>query len=114
VPESGAALTVTYRTGGGVAGNVSANSVTTIADAAALRDIGAKHLMLTHLIPPLGAERQGPFGVPGGPLTKAAYRQAAEDGGFTGHIVVGTDLASIRLPESRNVSPQNRTVPVID
>lgn len=40
-PESGAALTVTYRTGGGVAGNVSANSVTTIADAAALRDIGA-------------------------------------------------------------------------
>ena len=41
VPESGAALTVTYRTGGGVAGNVSANSVTTIADAAALRDIGA-------------------------------------------------------------------------
>ena len=78
--------------------------------------VGAKHLMLTHLIPPLGAERQGPFRVPGGPLTKAAYRQAAEDGGFTGHIVVGTDLASIRLPGSRNVSSQNRAnqVPVID
>jgi ribonuclease Z len=58
---------------------------------------GAKHLMLTHLIPPVGADRQGPFKVPGGPLTAAAYRQAALDGGFTGNIVVGTDLASVCL-----------------
>jgi ribonuclease Z len=58
---------------------------------------GAKHLMLTHLIPPIGADRQGPFKVPGGPLTEASYRQAALDGGFTGNIVVGTDLASVRL-----------------
>ena len=29
---------------------------------------GAKHLMLTHLIPPLGADQQYPFKVPGGPL----------------------------------------------
>ena len=58
---------------------------------------GAKHLMLTHLIPSIGADRQGPFQVPGGPLNEAAYRRAAEDGGFTGNIVVGTDLASVRL-----------------
>jgi ribonuclease Z len=58
---------------------------------------GAKHLILTHLIPPLGADRQGPFKVPGGPLTEDAYRQAARDGGFTGDVVVGTDLASVCL-----------------
>jgi ribonuclease Z len=60
--------------------------------------VGAKHLMLTHLAPSLGAERHGPYKVPGGPLTQADYRKAAEAGGFTGNIVVGTDLASIRLP----------------
>jgi ribonuclease Z len=59
---------------------------------------GAKYLMLTHLIPPIGADRQGPFKVPGGPLTEADYRKAAVDGGFTGNIIVGTDLASLRLP----------------
>jgi ribonuclease Z len=59
---------------------------------------GAKHLMLTHLIPPIGADQQYPFKVPGGPLTEADYRKAAEDGGFTGNIVVGTDLVSLRLP----------------
>jgi ribonuclease Z len=59
---------------------------------------GAKHLMLTHLIPPLGAKEQYPFKVPGGPLSEADYRKAAEEGGFTGDIIVGTDLASLRLP----------------
>jgi ribonuclease Z len=59
---------------------------------------GAKHLMLTHLIPPIGADRQEPFKVPGKPLTEADYRKAAQDGGFTGNIIVGTDLASLRLP----------------
>jgi ribonuclease Z len=59
---------------------------------------GAKHLMLTHLIPPIGADRQGPFKIPGGPLTEADYRKAAQDGGFTGNTIVGTDLASLRLP----------------
>jgi len=59
---------------------------------------GAKHLMLTHLIPPIGADQQYPFKVPGGPLTEADYEKAARDGGFTGNIVVGTDLASLRLP----------------
>jgi ribonuclease Z len=59
---------------------------------------GAKHLMLTHLIPPLGADQQYPFKVPGGPLAETDYRKAAQDGGFTGNIIVGTDLASLRFP----------------
>jgi ribonuclease Z len=59
---------------------------------------GAKYLMLTHLIPPLGAERQGPWKIPGGALTEADYRKAVESSGFTGTTVVGTDLASLRLP----------------
>ena len=54
--------------------------------------------MLTHMIPPLGAEKQGPFKVPGGPLTEADYRKAVEDSGFTGKTIVGTDLATLRLP----------------
>jgi ribonuclease Z len=58
---------------------------------------GAKHLILTHLIPPLGADRQGPFKVPDGPLTEDDYLRAARDGGFTGDVVVGTDLASVCL-----------------
>lgn len=77
---------------------------------------GAKHLMLTHLIPPLGADGQGPFKVPGGPLTEETYMRAAKDGGFTGNIVVGTDLASVRLPGRRGLPSQNRADPthVID
>jgi ribonuclease Z len=59
---------------------------------------GAKYLMLTHLIPPIGADQQYPFKVPGKPLTEADYVNAVRNGGFTGHIMVGTDLASLRLP----------------
>jgi ribonuclease Z len=65
--------------------------------AMAQRD-GAKVLMLTHLAPPIGASAQGTVKIQGGPLTEGDYRKAAEDGGFTGRIVVGTDLASVRLP----------------
>jgi ribonuclease Z len=72
------------------------SSVPDLADLA--RRTGARYLMLTHLIPPLGAEQQYPFKVPGGPLTEADYRKAAEEGGFTGIVVVGSDLASVRLP----------------
>lgn len=59
---------------------------------------GAKYLMLTHLIPALAAPSLGPWKVPGGPLTEADYRKAVEAGGFTGTIIVGTDLATVRLP----------------
>lgn len=59
---------------------------------------GAKHLMLTHLAPPLGAVRHGPYKVPGGPFAEADYRKVAQESGYTGNVVVGTDLASVRLP----------------
>ena len=59
---------------------------------------GAKYLILTHLIPPLGAAKQGPFTIPGGPLTEADYRKAVEESGFAGKTIVGTDLATLRLP----------------
>lgn len=59
---------------------------------------GAKYLMLTHLAPPIGASAQGTVKIQGGPLTEQDYKRAAEDGGYTGNIVVGTDLASVRLP----------------
>ena len=59
---------------------------------------GSKHLMLTHLIPPMGAPRQGPFKIPGGALTEASYKSAVDSGGFSGNIVVGTDLKTLQLP----------------
>ncbi len=59
---------------------------------------GAKHLILTHLIPPMGAKKQGPYPIPGGGLTEDDYKQAAVDGGFGGNVVVGTDLATLTLP----------------
>jgi ribonuclease Z len=59
---------------------------------------GAKHLMLTHLAPPLGALRHGPYRVPGGPFTVADYEKVVRESGYIGNVVVGTDLASIRLP----------------
>jgi ribonuclease Z len=60
---------------------------------------GAKHLMLTHLIPPLKAQRQGPYKIPGGALSEQDYLGAVSDGGFTGNTIVGTDLISLRLPK---------------
>jgi ribonuclease Z len=60
--------------------------------------VGAKYLMLTHLGPPMGALKQGPYKIPGGPLTETDYRKAVEASGFTGTTIVGTDLASLRLP----------------
>jgi ribonuclease Z len=59
---------------------------------------GAKYLMLTHLAPSIGAVRHNRWNVPGGPLTEADYRKAVEAGGFTGTTIVGTDLATLRLP----------------
>jgi ribonuclease Z len=58
----------------------------------------ATNLVLTHLIPAIGAERHGPWKIQGGALTEADYRKAVRESGFAGNIVVGTDLASIRLP----------------
>src|SRR3989441_272074 len=60
--------------------------------------VGAKYLMLTHLAPSLGAVVHNRWKVPGGPLKEADYRKAVEAGGFTGTTIVGTDLATLRLP----------------
>ena len=60
--------------------------------------VGAKHIMLTHLGPSLGAVIHNRWKVPGGPLTQADYRKAVEASGFSGNIIVGTDLATLRLP----------------
>jgi ribonuclease Z len=57
---------------------------------------GSDHLMLTHLIPPVSAARQGPYPLPT-PLTPADYAGAAMDDGFGGNVVVGTDLPTLRL-----------------
>lgn len=57
---------------------------------------GVANLVLSHLIPPVGAPRQGPFKLPA-PLSDADYVEAAQDGGFTGNVVVGSDLAKLRL-----------------
>ncbi len=60
--------------------------------------VGAKRLILTHLAPQVGATSHGPYKVPGPPLTEQDYRDAARAGGFTGDVVVGSDLATVRLP----------------
>ncbi len=60
---------------------------------------GSEHLMLTHLIPPMGAARQGPYPIPGGALDEAAYKSAVTDGGYSGNVIVGTDLVSLQLPQ---------------
>ena len=62
------------------------------------RRAGAKYLMLTHLAPSVGAARHNSWPVPGGPLTEADYRKTVEASGFTGITIVGTDLATLRLP----------------
>lgn len=57
---------------------------------------GIDNLMYTHLIPPLGAPRQGPYPLPA-PLTADDYVGSAREGGFEGNVVVGADLAKLRL-----------------
>lgn len=59
------------------------------------------HLMLTHLIPPLGAKSVGPYKVPGGSLTENDYKEAVKESGFQGNLHVGKDKLTLRLPASR-------------
>jgi ribonuclease Z len=73
----------------------------TVGDLGAMaRRAGVKHLVLTHMIPPLGADQLGRYKLPA-VLTEADYSNS----GFEGSIVVGTDLASVRLPSNRRNSP---------
>jgi len=61
--------------------------------------VGAGYLMLTHLIPPLNAIKQGPYPIPGGALSSTDYEDAVSLSGYTGNTIVGTDLVSLTLPE---------------
>src|SRR5262249_25322832 len=73
----------------------------TAADLGAMaKRAGTKYLVLTHLIPALGAARQGPFKVPGGPLTEADYVRAVRDGEFTGRCA--DRPRSFQHPSARN------------
>lgn len=60
--------------------------------------VDAAHLMLTHLIPPLGAVNQGPYPIPDGPLTIADYQAAVQGAGYEGNTVVGQDLVTVTIP----------------
>lgn len=59
---------------------------------------GVAHLMLTHLIPPVGAPTQGPYKLPDGALSKDDYVAAVRDSGFEGNTIVGEDLVTLQLP----------------
>jgi ribonuclease Z len=58
---------------------------------------GVPNLMLTHLIPPMGAPRQGIYPISETGLTEADYVDAVLEGGYSGTIIVGQDLSSLRL-----------------
>lgn len=57
-----------------------------------------KHLILTHMIPSLDTPAHGPYTIPGRPLGEDDFTNAVRKGGFTGEILVGRDLRSLRLP----------------
>ncbi len=56
------------------------------------------NLMLTHLIPPIGAKSVGPYKVPGGALSEQDYADAVVESGYQGNIYVGKDKLTLRLP----------------
>ena len=58
-----------------------------------------KHLMLTHLIPILGADKHAGHIVPGGALDEADYIESTRESGYQGKVYVGKDLMTIRLPQ---------------
>jgi len=71
----------------------------TAADLGALaKRAKVKHLMLTHLIPPIGAKSVGPYKVPGGPLSEASYVDAVSPSDYKGQLYVGKDKLTLRLP----------------
>ncbi len=58
------------------------------------------NLMLTHLIPPLGAASVGPYKVPGGALEESDYTDAVDQSKYDGRVYVGRDKLTLRLPAS--------------
>ena len=73
----------------------------TAADLGALaKRAQVSHLMLTHLIPAIGAMSVGPYKVPGGPLSEADYEKSVSTSGYQGQLHVGRDKLTLRLPAS--------------
>jgi ribonuclease Z len=61
-----------------------------------------KKLIITHLMPPLGADAPFIFPVPGGrPLGEKDWIDAVTEGGFDGAIYVGKDLMTVQIEEPR-------------
>ncbi|CAB9515235.1 Ribonuclease Z [Seminavis robusta] len=59
--------------------------------------LGTADLILTHQIPPVGSNRFQNL------LNKNDYRQIiADDGGYTGTVLVATDMDSIRIPKNQS------------
>ena len=67
--------------------------------AAMAQRAGVKHLILTHSAPVPGLRRHGPWQIPGGGVSEANYRNVAMQAGFTGNVIVGKDLVTLRLPQ---------------
>lgn len=62
---------------------------------------GVGSVMLTHLIPCIGADEFAIWDVPGGALKEHDWIQSAKlDGGFGGTVVAGGDLSSLRIPKN--------------
>jgi ribonuclease Z len=68
---------------------------------------GVGIVMLTHLTPSLGeVPGDEEWAIPGAPLEKHDFEEAVRAGGFTGKIVVGTDLARVRIPAMVELNPE--------
>ena len=68
---------------------------------------GVGIVMLTHLTPSLGeVPGDEEWAIPGAPLEKHDFEEAVRAGGFTGKIVVGTDLARVRIPAMAELNPE--------
>jgi ribonuclease Z len=85
--------------GGGMPGPIFYRQSTAPDLGAMAQRAGVKYFMLTHLTPSLGAMAgDDNWRIPGAPLNKEDFEKSVREGGFTGTVVVGTDLASLRLP----------------
>lgn len=61
---------------------------------------GVSHVLLTHMIPVIGAVSHGPYIVPGGPLTPDDYAKSVRESGFQGAVDVGRDLLTLTIPNN--------------
>lgn len=56
------------------------------------------HLMLTHLVPAIGAKKLGKHLISGGALSEIDYLESTRKSGYQGKVYVGKDLMTLRLP----------------